>query len=246
MLGLSEAGIYSIAFFFGVIISIPSRALIKISSTVVSEAWKQNDLDTVKTVYYKSCINQMIISSLLFVGIWANIDNIFEILPANYIAGKYVIFWVCIGSFIDMSTGINNSIIATSKYYKTQSYFMMIFVLIIIITNYLFIPLFNITGAGIANALSLLVFNLMRWIFLWIKFKYQPFNFKYLLVIVFAVATYYLATLIPKVVSLYVDILIRSALITIVFGLLIYFSGVSEDINSRVKVYFNKLFKNLG
>ena len=73
-LNLEQTGLYSIAFFFGVIITMPSRALTKISSTVVAEAWKQNDHDTIFTIYYKSCINQMIFSLLLFIGIWANID----------------------------------------------------------------------------------------------------------------------------------------------------------------------------
>ncbi len=241
MLGLSEAGIYSIAFFFGVIITMSSRALLKISSIIVADAWKNNDLNTIRDVYYKSCINQMIFSALLFVGIWANIDNVFYILPANYILGKYVILWVCLGSFIDMSTGINNAIIGTSKYYKIQSLFMAIFVLIIIITNYLLIPIYGITGAGIANAISLFLFNFMRWLFLWVKFNYQPFNYKYLIVLAITFLSYLIGYYLPKMNNFILDIVIRSGVIFIVFGLLIYFSKVSYDINERVRIYYLKV-----
>lgn len=242
MLGLSEAGIYTIAFFFGTIISMPSRALIKISSTIVADAWKNNDFKTIKDVYYKSCLNQMIFSMLLFIGIWANIDNVFYILPLNYIVGKYVIFWVCLGSFIDMSTGINSSIIATSKYYKMQSLFMTLFVIIIIVTNYILIPYYNITGAGVANAISLFLFNIMRWLFLWIKYDFQPFNYKYIIVFFIAAIAFSAGYFLPRFDNFILDILVRSSLIFGIFSLLIYFSKVSDDINDRVKIYYSKLF----
>lgn len=244
MLGLSEAGIYSIVFFFGVIITMPSRSLLKISSIIVSEAWKNNNLDTIRDVYYKSCINQMIFSALLFIGIWANIDNVFIILKSDYIVGKYVILWVCLGSFIDMSTGINTAIIATSKYYKVQSLFMAIFVLIIIITNYTLIPIYGITGAGIANAISLFLFNFMRWLFLWVKFNYQPFNYKYLIVIGISILSFLIGYYLPRINNYILDIVIRSGTIFIVFGLLTYFSKVSDDINDRLRIYYLKFFGN--
>ncbi len=243
MVGLSAVGIYSIMFFFGTVISMPSRSLSKISSIVVAEAWKNDDLQAVKDIYYKSCLTQMIFSALLLIGIWANIDNIFHILPDKYIAGKFVILWVCIGSFIDMSTGVNTMIISTSKYYKVQSLFMAIFVLIVILTNYIFIPLYGITGAGIANAISFFVFNLMRWIFLWTKYDFQPFNFRYLLILLFAVVSYIPGYYMPEMKSFIVDIIIRSGIIFIIFSLLIYFSKVSEDINNRVNTYFSIVFK---
>jgi len=181
----------------------------------------------------------MIFSALLFIGIWANIDNIFFVLKDAYAPGKFVIFWVCLGSFIDMSTGINNTIIATSKYYKAQSLFMAIFVVIVIVTNYLFIPIWGIVGAGIANAISLFLFNLMRWIFLWNKFNFQPFNFKFLLVILFAVLAFIPGYYLPAIKPFYVDIVVRSGIITVIFCLLVYFFKLSEDINSRVDVYLS-------
>lgn len=241
MLDLTQVGIYSITFYFGVIITMPSRALAKISSTVVAEAWKNNDIKTVKDVYYKSCLNQMIFSALLFIGIWANIDNVFNILPDKYMVGKFVILWVCLGSFIDMTTGINSTIIATSKYYKAQSLFMAIFVVIIILSNYLLIPIYGITGAGIANAISLLLFNLMRWLFLWGKFGMQPFDLKYLWILVFSFIAYAASYYLPIIEPYYFDILIRSGMIFIIFSSLVYFFKLSDDINNRVNTYLNWL-----
>ena len=140
-----------------------------------------------------------------------------------------------------MSTGINNTIIATSRFYKAQSLFMAIFVVIIVVTNYLFIPIWGITGAGIANAISLFLFNLMRWIFLWNKFNFQPFNYRYLLVLVFSGIAFLPGYFLPAITPFYIDIIVRSGAIFIIFCLLVYFSKLSDDINDRVNIYLNWL-----
>jgi len=242
-LDLTQTGLYAIAYFFGVIITMPSRALSKISSTVVAEAWKNNDTSTIYTVYYKSCINQLVFSLILFVGIWVNMDNLLALLPAKYAHIQWVVFWICMGSFIDMSTGINSTIIGTSPYYKMQTLFMVIFVGIVVATNAIFIPLYGIEGAAFASALSLFVFNLIRWIFLLVKYKMQPFNYKFLLTIIIGLLSYYIALIIPEIKPFYLDMVVRSLVVVIIYAPAVYFLKVSEDINQRVEVYLEKIKK---
>ncbi len=79
MLGLSSAGIYSITFFFGTLILIPIRTMGKISSVVISDAWKNNDLKIINDIYKKSSISLSVIGVLLIIGIWGNINNVFHI-----------------------------------------------------------------------------------------------------------------------------------------------------------------------
>lgn len=244
-LNLTQTGLYAIAYFFGVIITMPSRSLSKISSAVVAEAWKNNNTSTIYTVYYKSCINQLVFSLMLFVGIWVNIDNLLVLLPDKYAHIKWVVFWICMGSFIDMSTGINNTIIGTSPYYKMQTLFMIIFIGIIVISNAIFIPLYGIEGAAFASALSLLAFNLIRWYFLFVKYKMQPFNYKFLLTITIGLLSYLIASIIPEVKPFYWDIVVRSFVIVSIYVPAIYFFKVSEDINQRIELYTVKIKKIL-
>src|SRR5690606_10898250 len=116
------------------------------------------------SVYRKSCINQLLIGLLLFIGIWANIDNIFKMLPAGFEVGKYVILFISLGYLIEMSTGLNGVILSTSKYYKYDSYFFIALIFITITSNYFLIPIWGITGSAIASALTLLFFNLFRFL----------------------------------------------------------------------------------
>ena len=197
MIGIAWLGIYTICFNFGVVVGIPARSVYKIANIVSAEAWKNNDLKVIKDIYYKSCLTLFIIGILLFVGVWANIDNVFKIVGDKFISGKWVIFFFGLGGLIDLTTGANGSILGSSKYYKVQSLFLIILVILIVITNYTLIPVFGITGAAIGSAVSLTILNILRFLFLYYKWNLQPFNWKFIMVILIAVVSYLFSSLIP-------------------------------------------------
>ncbi len=242
LLDLSNTGVYTIAFYFGTLVVIPSRPLLKIAGTLVADAWKRNDLAQIKSIYYKSCINQFIIGGFLFLGIWANIDNILIILGEDYQRSKWVIFFVGLGYLFDMMTGANGLIISYSKYYKVALYFIVSLILIIISLLYFLIPVWGITGAAIAIAIALFLNNLMRYLFLLGKYKLQPFNYKFITVTLFYTAVYFLLQLIPQQ-QLILDIFIRGAIISCLSGLLFFLTSISEDIQSIGKKLMNIIGK---
>lgn len=233
IIGISQTGIYAITYFFGSIILIPARAITKISGVVIADSWKHNDLNNINQIYYKSCLNQFIFAILLFIGIWANIHNVFRILPDEYLPGKYVILFIAIGSVIQMLGGMNSVVISLSKYYKVQTYFMMVLVALLLVTNLVLIPKYGIIGAAMASVISNLVFNIMKFLFLWIKFGFQPYNFKFILIIAFAALAFMAGYLIPVMDNLVPDILIRSSVIAIVFGTLILLFKISNEISNK-------------
>jgi O-antigen/teichoic acid export membrane protein len=231
MLDLSNTGVYTIAFYFGTLVVIPSRPLLKISGTLIADAWKQNDLTQIKSIYEKSCINQFIIGSFLFLGIWANIDNILIILGEDYAQSKWVIFFIGLGYLIDMLTGANAQIIAYSRFYRVALLFIVILIVLVIALLYFLIPIWGITGAGIAVASALFLNNLMRFLFLFQTYKLQPFNLSYLLVAAFFAGIYFLQILIPQQ-PLMLDLLIRGGLIVITTATFVVLVPVSADIKS--------------
>lgn len=233
MIGLSATGVYSICFFFGIFVSLPARAILKIANIVSARAWKINDLAAIRNIYEKSCMTLFIIGLLMFLGLWANIDNIFKILGSDYVSGKWVIFFIGLGSLIDMSTGANSSILGSSSYYKIQTGFLIVLVISLIITNLILIPIYGITGAAIGGALSLSILNLLRYLYLWYKFNLQPFNLKFVLVAAIGIVAYFISSLLPVQPNLIADILIRSSILTILFCLPVYLLKISPDINEK-------------
>jgi len=242
LLDLSNTGVYTIAFYFGTLVVIPSRPLLKISGALIADAWKKNDLGQIKDIYYKSCINQFIIGGFLFLGIWANIDNILIILGEDYVQSKWVIFFVGLGYLFDMATGANAQVIGYSKYYRVALVFIVMLILIVISLLYLLIPLWGITGAAIAIAGALFLNNVMRYLFLFGKYRLQPFNYSFFIVILFYTALYFLLQLIPQQ-QLILDLVFRGSIISIVSGALFFLTPVSEDIQNIGRKILKHLWK---
>ncbi len=241
-LGLGEAGIYTIAFFFGTLILVPMRTMGKISSVVIADAWKIDDRKTIMEIYRKSSISLSVIGFLLFIGIWGNLDNIFQIVGKDYTAGKYVILLIGLANLSDLFMGVSPHIILNSKHYRWLSYLLFVFAILLIVTNMLLIPRYGITGAALASLFSKYIYNSLKFIFLYKKYKFQPFNYKHLEIILFAFLSWYLSTLIPVLSHFILDLVVRSLFISVVFLVPIYFFKVSEEINQKAQQVFRKLF----
>ncbi len=235
MMDLSSTGIYAITFYFGTVILVSSRPLLKISSVVIADAWKDNEREKINTIYFKSCLNQTILASLLFIGIWANIHNVFNeyLLKPTYEQGKYVIFFISLASVIQMAGGTSNMILFTSPKYKTHTYFMILLVLLLVGSNLVLIPFLGIVGAALASAVSFLVFNLLKYFYLKNQFNFRPYDHKILLVLLYAGLTYFLSLLIPRLDFFAWDILLRSAFISIFYLCLIILSNISDELNEK-------------
>ena len=61
LLDLSNTGVYTIAFFFGTLVVIPSRPLLKIAGTIIADAWKDNDLEKIYSIYKNMYLTNKII-----------------------------------------------------------------------------------------------------------------------------------------------------------------------------------------
>jgi len=80
------------------------------------------------------------------------------------------------GELVNISTGMCGGIIACSKYYKFDFYTRIFLVLLTIISNLLFIPLWGLTGAAFATSLSLALYNITKVIFVKIKLGFFPYT----------------------------------------------------------------------
>lgn len=243
MIGLEFTGIYAITFFFGTLIKIPARSLIKISNVVVADAWKDNDIPLIRSIYSKSCITQTIMGLLLYVGLIVNLDNVMRILPPEYESGRYVVALIALANLFDMVAGVGRSVLGTSKQYKVQTLFMVFLMAFVVVTNYLFIPKWGIIGAALGSATSLFLFNLMRFIYLWKKHNMQPYSFKYLVIFLLALVAFGAVYFIPYLNHIVLDIFVRGSIVTLVFCLPIYFLKYSTDINQIVDRLIGKILQ---
>lgn len=229
--GLTETGIYAIAFYIGSVIIVPQRAVGKIAPTLLAKHLKEKNYGEIERIYKSSSLNQLIPGLLIYIGVWANLDNLMHILPDEYSSAAYVILIIGFAKLIDMAAGVNGAIILNSEYYRFDFTSMIFLIFISIGLNYVFIPLYGITGAAIATATSLFLYNLIKGIYVWIKFRTQPFTYKILIAVALSAILLWASLQVGQVGGLYADIILRSITIAIIYSAGILFFNVSEEVN---------------
>jgi O-antigen/teichoic acid export membrane protein len=234
VLGLEMAGVFAVATYFGSVIQIPARSIMRVSSSIIADSWRIGNLENIKNVYHKTCLNQFIIGILFLMGIWVNIDEIMSLLPPEYASGKYVILLMSVGYLFDMATGANGIIIATSKYFRYDTYFMFLLLLVTFATNMLFIPLYGIVGAALATCITYFVFNFLRYLFIWKKFDMQPYDIDFIKVIVIALVSFGCAYAVPPTNNPYITVLIKGSVVSLLFVSMIYRANISHDFTALV------------
>ncbi|MDR2011137.1 MAG: polysaccharide biosynthesis C-terminal domain-containing protein [Bacteroidales bacterium] len=241
---LDSTGVYSVMFFFGTMILIPGRSLVRISASVIAEAFKHNDFKKVGNVYKKSVNSLTFVGVITFLLIWGNVENILQVLRPEYIQGKYVIFFVALAHLFQMVAGTSAEIINYGKFYREYSVITIILILSVIGFNVLLLPVLGITGASIALAISYLIFLLIRFVFVKIKYGYQPYDIKFWLIIVIGTVAYFISLLIPQFNNFIVDIMIRSSVIFLIYIIPVYILKLSEDCNDFVQNMLSKIRKH--
>ncbi len=234
-------GIYVTNFFFAALILMPSRGLNKIAPTIISDAFKNNDLKVIHGVQYKSTINQFMIALLIFMGLMINLDHVYEILPESFAIGIWVIVLTGLANLIQMLGGVSSAIIGFSNHYRYNTLLSVVQLIVLIAVNLLTLPKWGITGAAVANLAAIALLNVLKFIFLKRKFNIQPYSFKHLLIVIVALLCWGINAFLPELSNLYLDILYRSLIFTLVYGILNYFLKISRDMNNTINKTLEKL-----
>jgi O-antigen/teichoic acid export membrane protein len=241
--GLNNVAYHTIANYISQLILVPQRSISAIGLPVLALAWKNKDMDKIEEVYTKSSLLQLIYSLFIFLAVVINIDSIFVLLPPSYSAGKYVVIYLGIARVVDMGTGLNSQLLSTSRVWRFDLYSSFVFLALSLPLNYYLIEQYGLTGSGYAELISVFVFNLIRFLFIWRKFGLQPFTMNSLKVVGVALVAYFACVWIPLHVHPLVDIAVKGTVFAIIFGGLILALRVSGDINSTVSEAINKYIR---
>jgi O-antigen/teichoic acid export membrane protein len=234
----AAAGIYFILFFFTTVILIPSIALGKISSTIIANAWKNKDMATIADIYFKSSINQLFVSLLLFILVVTNLHNILYLLGPNYAGTEWVIVLISLSSLIVSSTGSSVQIIGTSHKYKIQTYSVGVLVILSVIFYMIFIPRFGMIGAALGSLLSVAGASLLRVIYLKRRMKLFPYRQVHLKCVAIGLVAFAVGKFIPLNDNYFIDLFIRGSAVSAVFIILSYLFHITDDMNQIVDKFF--------
>jgi O-antigen/teichoic acid export membrane protein len=178
MISLEANAIYTIAFSMALVIELPRRAISQVVMPVVADHFSTNNLKEINVLYKQVSNRQFYVCVLLFLGVWGNIDVIYSFIPNKeiYIAGKAVVFLIALGKLFDVAFSINSEILVFSKFYRFNLILTIFMSVLIIALNYAMIPIYGIEGAAGASAIVMLLFNVVKYLFLKIKLGLEPFS----------------------------------------------------------------------
>jgi O-antigen/teichoic acid export membrane protein len=194
---LGKVGVFGLSSYMVSILQAPFRSLVAITIPLLSRAWKEKNIPEIQRIYQRSSINMLGFSLFVYFCILMNFEHgisVFNINPA-YLEGKWVFGLLGLVTIIELGTGVNGQIIATSTYWRFELWTSLILTLMIIPLSYYFTVKYGITGPAMANLISFSVYNFIRFWFLWKRFGLQPFTTKTVELILIAGVSYGTANL---------------------------------------------------
>ena len=235
---------YMVAIFIAAVIDTPSRAMIQIVSPMVAECLNSNNKRRLEELLKKSSLNLLLISGLIFVVINVNLRDIYKLIEIlnterGYVAGLPIILFISITKLFSASLGCLNNIITNSKHYRFLLIFSIASASTAIVLNIQFITTYGFIGAAIATLIVITVFNILKILLVFYKFKIHPFGVKSVWILVLVLALY----LMFKDANLdshpFISLSLKSIIVGILYLGISYLTGLSTEFND----FINRLIK---
>jgi len=228
---ISNNAFYSVAVFIAMVIVVPSRAMMQIMYPVTAQLLNENKFEELDVLYKKSAMNLQVFGGLIMLGIFLNCTELYQLIPREYSGGIAVVFLIGLSKFYDLILGNNTAIILNTKYYRWFLFFSIVLIALLIVLYVFLIPIYGILGAALATLIAVIINNTIKLLFVFWKMNLFPFTIK----------TVYSFGIISFVFLLFyfwdfqfhpiLNIVLKSILITIVYGLLNYKLKISIEIN---------------
>lgn len=238
--GLIDTAVFTIATYIVTLMEVPQRSMNAVTIPVLAEAWKNKEFSSIKSIYRKSVSNLLVVGLFMFSLIWLNIHNLAAFLGKDFSGIEYIILFMGLGKLIDLGTGANSIIIGTSSYWKVDFITNVLYTIVALPLNYFLISTYGLMGAAYSTLISLTFYNLLRFGFLYVKFRLQPYSVKNLIAVFLGVFATSLVYFIPRLDNFYIDTTMRTALFISLFVPGIYFLKVSNEINQEIDKYLRK------
>lgn len=245
MLGSAANGIFVTCFFIGTIVEMPRRNMAKVISPILSQEIESSNMKEVESLYKRSSITMSILGFLIFIGIITNLQDLFLFIPQGdeFKTGMYVVILVCTAKLAIMISSFPGEIINYSHLYKYNLAFQLGTAVLLVILNYLLIPIWGLEGAAMSYFLAIVIHIIVKLIYVKYHFRIHPFDKTHISLFIISssicLAAYFFSLDIHPIFV----IAIRSILTTIVFVLLIYLFKISADINKIIRSTFERYLK---
>lgn len=238
-MGLDTTGIFAIATYMAVMVSIPNRSVAAIASPQLARAIKEQNREECSHLIRQVTRNMLLIGGFILLIMWVNIDLIFHILPngATFGTAKNVVLILGVSQLVLATFTICLTALNYSKFYAISLLLSLILTVSAILLNNYLIPIYGMEGAALSNLLSYSLYYLLiiATVLPLGRFHIVDKNWGYialLLVALFAL-NWAWQTYLPAM-NIWVDSLLRSIVIIGGGMLIAYKAKLSPEINNQL------------
>lgn len=244
MMGFTSTGIFSIANNIAGVISSPFISISEISAPIFAQKLYEGDMENIEKLYKSSSVAMLIVGLGMLITVYVSLDSIF-LFSSQYdviVQGKYVVLLLGLAEVINMAAGLNKHIISYSNLYRWNVILILVLAILNIGFNFAFIPMYGINGAALATLFSMSIFNIAKLIFVWIRFKMQPFTLRHIWVVVIGITAYTLGYFMPDTGYNLLNVILKSGVTLSVFGGLILYFNFSPEITDMVSKLITRAY----
>lgn len=243
-LTMEDNGNFSIAVSLVSAIAVPANGLFALYSPIIAKYFSTNNMTELNAKYKEISIFLFFIGFLLYSCLFLGIENLFLLLPtgAGLLNSVPLIMILGLTILINMGTGFNSEIITYSNHFR----FNLIAIFVLIGLNltlnivFLYFLKLGVIWVAIASMISMLVFNLLKLVFIYRKFKLFPFDFKYLGLLIASTSVLFFVYNIPETISIFFNLIAKIALCLILNLVLIYRLNFVTQFNAILDNFFSK------
>jgi O-antigen/teichoic acid export membrane protein len=155
-MGLDSTGIFAIATYMAVMVSVPNRSVMAISSPQLARAIKENNNDECSFLIGQVTRNMLLIGGFILLAIWINIDLIFHILPngSTFASAKNVVLILGVSQLVLATFSICITALNYSRFYAFSLLISLALTVSALLLNNYLVPLYGMEGAALSNLLS--------------------------------------------------------------------------------------------
>ncbi len=155
-MGLDNTGIFAIATYMAVMVSVPNRSVAAIASPQLARAIKEQNHDECSHLVSQVTRNMLLIGGFILLAMWVNIDLIFHILPngTTYATAKYVVLILGVSQLVLATFSICFTLLTYSRFYAFSLLLSLLLTVSALLLNNYLVPLYGMEGAAWSNMLS--------------------------------------------------------------------------------------------
>ena len=244
-MGLNYTGIFAIATYIAVMVSIPYRSMTAIASPQLATAIKESNQRETAHLMQQVSRSILLIGCIILCVIWLNIDLIFHILPngETYASARYVVLLLGVSQLFIATCSITSSALNYSRFYAFSLLFSVLLTVMSIFLNNSLIPVLGMNGAAISNLIAYAVYFILIVITVRLTLRTPTFAREHIYIVLLFAAVFLLNHLwqhyLP-IQNIWLSSIIRSVVLLGAAISVAWFADLSPEINQQIKSFLSK------